>query len=116
MLPVRCNKRKHCEALHQWIRRIVLFLTCVPQVLYTYKNLKRSVQPVNREERSCKVHARELVDSKLLERINRGGMADVFLGLVPGGDGRGRTVAVKLLRSDISNLSELVPCLWTKPS
>ncbi len=52
---------------------------------------------------------RELGRYKLLERINRGGMADVFLGLVPGGDGRGRTVAVKLLRSDISNLSELVP-------
>ena len=52
---------------------------------------------------------RELGRYKLLERINRGGMADVFLGLVPGGDGRGRTVAVKLLRADISNLSELVP-------
>ena len=52
---------------------------------------------------------RELGRYKLLERINRGGMADVFLGLVPGGDGRGRMVAVKLLRSDISNLEELVP-------
>lgn len=52
---------------------------------------------------------RELGRYKLLERINRGGMADVFLALVPGGDGRGRMVAVKLLRSDISNLEELVP-------
>ena len=36
-------------------------------------------------------------------------MAAVFLALVQGGDGRGRMVAGKLLRSDISNLEELVP-------
>lgn len=78
-------------------------------VLYPYKNSETVYSHCQSRTTETLGRMRELGRYRLLERINRGGMADVFLSLVPAGDGRGRTVAVKLLRMDVSEYAQLIP-------